>query len=178
MSTADSISESELCYDRRLVARLSWNTSTHLGLTARFLLLSDNCGSDKRTGLSFTIAAGPRHRSQFLIRVLWESWQHFTVSDSGLPLSSPLTICRVTVEVEGVAWSAQRFPTAVNLGFVDRSHYYFIQVALQLSSRGWVDPVPDPLIFRKSGRAGNRTRDLWICSQKLWPLDHRGGLLV
>jgi hypothetical protein len=23
--------------------------------------------------------------------------------------------------------------------------------------------------------AGNRTRDLWICSEKLWPLDHRGG---
>jgi hypothetical protein len=51
----------------------------------------------------------------------------------------------------------------------------FIQVAPQLSSRGWVDPVPDPLLLRKSGRVGNRTRDLWICSQKLWPLDHRGG---
>jgi hypothetical protein len=30
-----------------------------------------------------------------------------------------------------------------------------------------VDPVPDPLLLRKSGRAGNRTRDLWMCSQKL-----------
>jgi len=39
-----------------------------------------------------------------------------------------------------------------------------------------VDPVPDPLLLRKSGSAGNRTRDLCICSQKLWPLDHRGGL--
>jgi hypothetical protein len=38
-----------------------------------------------------------------------------------------------------------------------------------------VDPVPDPLLLRKSGSAGNRTRVLWICSQKLWPLDHRGG---
>jgi len=38
-----------------------------------------------------------------------------------------------------------------------------------------VDPVPDPLLLRKSGSAGNRTRDLCICSQKLWPLDHRGG---
>ena len=36
-------------------------------------------------------------------------------------------------------------------------------------------PVPDPLLLRKSGSAGNRTRDLCICSQKLWPLDHRGG---
>jgi hypothetical protein len=40
-----------------------------------------------------------------------------------------------------------------------------------------VDAVPDPLLLRKSGNAGNRTRDLWICSQELWPLDHRGGLL-
>jgi hypothetical protein len=35
---------------------------------------------------------------------------------------------------------------------------HFFQVAPQLYSRGWVDPVPDPLIFRKSGSAGNRTR--------------------
>ena len=51
---------------------------------------------------------------------------------------------------------------------------YFIQVAPQLTSQGWVHPVPDPLPLRKSGSAGNRTRDLCICSQKLWPLDHRG----
>jgi hypothetical protein len=37
-----------------------------------------------------------------------------------------------------------------------------------------VDPVPDPLLLRKSSSAGYLTRDLWICSQKLWPLDHRG----
>jgi hypothetical protein len=38
-----------------------------------------------------------------------------------------------------------------------------------------VDPVPDLLLLRKSGSAGNRTRDFWICSQELSPLDHRGG---
>jgi hypothetical protein len=65
----------------------------------------------------------------------------------------------------------------VSLGFLDRSRYCFFPVAPQLSSRGWVDPVPDPLLLRKSGSVGNRTWDLWICSQKLWPLDHRGGLL-
>jgi hypothetical protein len=32
-------------------------------------------------------------------------------------------------------------------------------------------PVPDPLLLR--GSAGNRIRDLWICSQELWPLDRR-----
>jgi hypothetical protein len=62
------------------------------------------------------------------------------------------------------------------LGFLDRSRYFFFQVAPQLYSQGWVDPVPDPLLLRKSGSAGNRTRDLRICSQKLWPLDHRGRL--
>jgi hypothetical protein len=30
-----------------------------------------------------------------------------------------------------------------------------------------VDPVPDPLLLKKSGSA-------WICSQELWPLDHGG----
>jgi hypothetical protein len=44
------------------------------------------------------------------------------------------------------------------LGFIDRSHYFFFQVAPQLWSRGWVDPVPGPLLLRESGRAGNRTR--------------------
>jgi hypothetical protein len=34
----------------------------------------------------------------------------------------------------------------------------FFQVAPQLYSRGWVDPVPDPLLLRKSGSAGNRIR--------------------
>jgi hypothetical protein len=38
--------------------------------------------------------------------------------------------------LDGVAWSAQRNPTAVNFGFLDRSHYFSIQGATQLSSRG------------------------------------------
>jgi hypothetical protein len=63
-------------------------------------------------------------------------------------------------------------PHGLNFGFLDRSCYFSIQVAPQLYSWGWVDPVPDQLLLRKSSSAGNRTRDLWICSQKLWPLDH------
>jgi hypothetical protein len=35
---------------------------------------------------------------------------------------------------------------------------FFYQVAPQLYSRGWADPVPDPLRLRNSGSAGNRTR--------------------
>jgi hypothetical protein len=41
-----------------------------------------------------------------------------------------------------------------------------------------VDPVPDPLLLRQIGSTGNRTWDLWICSQEPWPLDHRGGRMV
>jgi hypothetical protein len=40
-------------------------------------------------------------------------------------------------------------PAVVNL--IDPSRYFSFQVAPHLSSRGWVDPVPDPLLLRKSG---------------------------
>jgi hypothetical protein len=52
--------------------------------------------------------------------------------------------------------------SAVNLSFLDRSLYFFFH----LSTGGRVDPVPDTLLSRKSGSAGNRTLDLWVCSQE------------
>jgi hypothetical protein len=61
------------------------------------------------------------------------------------------------LRIEGVAYPSQRIPTVVNFGFLDRSRY-FLEKAPELSSRGWVDPVPDPLLLRKSGSAGNRTQ--------------------
>jgi hypothetical protein len=39
--------------------------------------------------------------------------------------------------------------------FADRG---FFQIAPQMYSRSWVDPVPDPLLLRKSGTVGNRIR--------------------
>jgi hypothetical protein len=59
------------------------------------------------------------------------------------------------LRIEGATWSAWRIPTAV---FLDRSRYFFSQVATQLYSRGWLDPVPKPLLLRKSINDGNRTR--------------------
>jgi hypothetical protein len=39
--------------------------------------------------------------------------------------------------------------------------------APHLSSQKLGGPVPDPLLLRKCGSAGNRTRDLWVSSQEL-----------
>jgi hypothetical protein len=47
-------------------------------------------------------------------------------------------------------------PYGCNLGFLDRSRYNFFQVAPQFYSRGWVDPVPHPLLLRKFINAGYR----------------------
>jgi hypothetical protein len=73
--TTRYMSESELYYDRRSVGQSVLEQSTHLGLTTRFLLLSDNCGfliwgvlSDERMGLSFKM-----YNVQYTI--------YFTVSD-------------------------------------------------------------------------------------------------
>jgi hypothetical protein len=38
-----------------------------------------------------------------------------------------------------------------------------------------VDPVPDPLLFRKSGSVGNRTQTSGSVARNS---DHRGGILV
>jgi hypothetical protein len=92
----------------------------------------------------------------------------FVVRKRTIPTERPPLL-----RIEGVA---QRIPTAVNLGFIDRSRWFSIQVAPQLSSRSWVDTVPDPLLVRKPGSTSNRTRDPCVSSQKLWPLDHRYSL--
>jgi hypothetical protein len=65
--------------------------------------------SDVRTGLSFTTAADPRQRSHSWVRVPWDSWPYFTVSDSRLPFSSPPTTRRTTVEVFDPA-STREYP--------------------------------------------------------------------
>jgi hypothetical protein len=43
-------------------------------------------------------------------------------------------------------------------GFQDRSSWFFFQAAPQLCSRGWLDPVPDPLLLGESGGAGGLAR--------------------
>jgi hypothetical protein len=48
-----------------------------------------------------------------------------------IPTERPPLVGEVSANllpVEGVAWSAQRIPTAVNLRFLDRSRYFFFQL--------------------------------------------------
>jgi hypothetical protein len=58
--------------------------------------------------------------------------------------------------IEGA--TCERDPFGRILGFLDQSRYFLFQVVPRLYSRGCVDPVPDPLLLRKHGSAGNRTR--------------------
>jgi hypothetical protein len=61
------------------------------------------------------------------------------VREQAIPTERPPLVGEVSanfLRIEGVAWSAQRIPTVINLGLLDRSRYFFLQVAPQLSSRG------------------------------------------
>jgi hypothetical protein len=87
-------------------ASLSWNKAPIWGLPLDFYycqtvaaLLMWIALSDERTGLSFTMAAGPRQDSHSRVRFQLDSRPYFTFSDLRLPFSSPPTTRRVTVEV-------------------------------------------------------------------------------
>jgi hypothetical protein len=74
------------------LASLSWYQAPIWGLRPDFSYCQTVAGlfmwdalSDERTGLSFTIAAGPRQLGHFWVRVPPDSWPYFTVSDSRLP---------------------------------------------------------------------------------------------
>jgi hypothetical protein len=70
------------------------------------ILLLWGAPSDERSGLSFVCAAGPCQRSLSRVRVPWDLRPYFTVTDLRLPISSPFTTRRVTVEV--FDWASTR----------------------------------------------------------------------
>jgi hypothetical protein len=87
-------------------ASLSWNKTPIWGLQPDFYycrtvadLLTWGAFSDKRMGLSFTIAAGPHQSSHSWVWVPWDSRPYFTISDSRPPFLSPPTTHRATLEV-------------------------------------------------------------------------------
>jgi hypothetical protein len=85
---------------------VSLGVEPHLGLMTRYLLLFDSYGIVflgrplwRKGSLAFVYAVGPRQRSLYGVRLPWDSWPYFTVSDLRLPFSSPHTTRRVMVEV-------------------------------------------------------------------------------
>jgi hypothetical protein len=87
-------------------ASLSWNKAPIRGLRPNFYYCQTVAGlfmlgalSDERTGLSFTIAAGPTQRSHSRVRVPWDLLLYFTLSYLRLPFLSPPTTRGVTVKV-------------------------------------------------------------------------------
>jgi hypothetical protein len=113
-NTNKSESESHITIDGQS-ASPSWNKAPIWGLRPDFYycqpvasLLMWGFLSDERTGLTFIVAAGSRHRTHSRVRVPWDSRPYFTVSDSRLPFSSPSTTRRATVETFDPAESTSK----------------------------------------------------------------------
>ena len=51
--------------------------------------------------------------------------------------------------VQGNLWLAKHYPSTLISVFLTGFRYFSYQIATQLSSRGWVDPVPDPILPEK-----------------------------
>ena len=51
--------------------------------------------------------------------------------------------------VQGTLWLAKRLTLDLNFRILNGISLLLIQVATQLSSRRWVDPVPDPILPEK-----------------------------
>jgi hypothetical protein len=103
--TNSSGSESYITTDRHSPS-LSWNKAPIWCLRPDFYycqtlacLLKWGALSDERTGLSFTLYAGPRQRSHSRVRVPWDWRPYFTVSHSRLYFLLPPTTRRAMMEV-------------------------------------------------------------------------------
>jgi hypothetical protein len=87
---------------------LSWYKATIWGLRPDFYFCQTVSGllmwgalSDEKTGMSFTIAAGPRQRGHYEVRVPQDSWPYFTASDSWLPQPGGTDPCIYIAQEKG-----------------------------------------------------------------------------
>jgi hypothetical protein len=96
------------------------------------------------------------------------------VRERTIPTERPQLVGEVIANflwIEFATWSAWRIPRPYSR--ISRQEpLLFYQVAPQLYSQGWVDPVPDPLLFY-FWECRESNPGLQICSQELWTLDHR-----
>jgi hypothetical protein len=79
-----------------------------------------------------------------------------SVREWTIPTERPPPVGEVSANFWGLIMS--RGQRGSIFGFLNRRRYFFLQLATQLYSRGWVDHIPGPILFRRSGSAGNRTR--------------------
>jgi hypothetical protein len=71
------------------------------------------------------------------------------VRERTIPTKRPQLVGEVIANFlrkEGATWLAWQIPMAV-FSISKQEPLLFYQVATQLYSRGWVDPLPDPLLF-------------------------------
>jgi hypothetical protein len=93
--------EKQQVVDYVLVSRPIWGSrpDIYYCLTVMVLFLLWGTLSDKRMGLSFVHAADPCQCSLSRVRVPWNSWPYFTVSDLRFTFLSTPTTRGVTVKV-------------------------------------------------------------------------------
>jgi hypothetical protein len=90
------------------------------------------------------------------------------VRERTIPTERPPLVREVSAKllrIEGVAWSTHISFNRI-FCFLQRILSFSFQVAPQLYSRRWVDHVPDALLLRKYGSAGNRTRTYGSIARK------------
>jgi hypothetical protein len=90
--------------------------------------------SNERTGLLFTLTAGPRQRSHSRVRVPLDLRSHFTASNSRLPFSSPPTTRRATVEVFDPASTRDFLEFTNPLPFITSTRPGYKSLCLRISS--------------------------------------------
>jgi hypothetical protein len=109
----------------------------------------------RRDYISFILLSWTEHLLVTILSnsVAWVRYKLYRPSDRRLSAKLVPTLADRGCHVVSVT-----DPYCRILGYLHWCRYFCLQVAPQLYSRGCVDPVPDPLLLRKSGSAGNRTR--------------------
>jgi hypothetical protein len=99
------------------------------------------------------------------------------VRERTIPTERPPLVGEVRanfLRIKGATWSAWRIPTAVISVFLTGTATFYFKWLLSCSHEAEWIPFQTHC-FSESLVAPGIKPDLWICSQELWPLDHRGG---
>jgi hypothetical protein len=133
---------------------MTW--SLHLNISNLFFLYLLNT---IKTSIRFNHKWPSSGEQQMLREILELTPWHESVSELYRPSDRRLSAKLVqTFADSGCHVVSAMNPYSCNLDFLDWSSYCFFRAAPQLYSWGWVHPVPDPLLLRKSGSTRNRTR--------------------